>query len=127
VQRHAQGLYELLLPYVDRDAVLGQIAHLGSIAYCLGRLANSLSNRNDAISHLQAASERHSQMEARPWSLYAAFELAGILLKDENRERRQYASALFSQIKAGSSRHEIPRPKSRRSLDDQCKLSECRF
>ena len=98
--RHAQRLYELLLPYVDRDAVLGQIAHLGSVAYCLGRLANSLSSRDDAISHLQAALERHSQMEARPWSLYAAYELASILLKDENRERRRYASALLSQIKA---------------------------
>jgi len=100
VLHHAASLYDLLLPYADRNAVLGQVAYLGSVSFCLGRLANALSNRNDAIRHFQVAMQRHSQMEARPWSLYAAYELADMLLKDENRERRQYASALLSQIKA---------------------------
>jgi hypothetical protein len=99
VSHHAARLYDLLLPYADLDVVFGQIAYLGSVSYCLGRLANLLSNREDALSHFKAASERHSQMEARPWSLYAAAELAGMLLKDDKRERRQYASTMLSQIK----------------------------
>jgi tetratricopeptide (TPR) repeat protein len=99
VSHYAARLYDLLLPYADRDAVLGQVAYLGSVSFCLGRLANVFSNRDDAIRHFRAASERHSQMEARPWSLYSAYELAGMLLKDEDRERRRYASALLSQIK----------------------------
>ena len=104
VPHYAASLYDLLLPYATRDAILGQVAYLGSVSFSLGRLANALSNRDDAIHHFQAAIQRHSQMTSRPWSLYASFELATMLLKDEDRERRQYASAMLSQIKveAGS-------------------------
>jgi hypothetical protein len=104
LSRYSARLYDLLLPYADQHAVFGQIAYLGSVSFFLGQLANALSNRDDAIRHFQAASQRHLQMEARPWSLYAAYELAGTLLKDENRERRQHAAAILSQIKieAGS-------------------------
>ncbi len=97
--QYAASLYDLLLPYADRNAVFGQVAYLGSISFYLGRLANALSRTEDAIGHFQAAMQRHSEMEARSWNLYAACELADILLKAENRERSQYGAALVSQIK----------------------------
>ena len=68
-RQRAARLYDLLLPYADRNAAPGSGAvFLGAVAYYLGRLAALLTRWDDAMRHFGEALEINARMRARPRS-----------------------------------------------------------
>jgi class 3 adenylate cyclase/tetratricopeptide (TPR) repeat protein len=65
-QRRASRLYELLLPYADRNVLVARLplGTLGSASQHLGLLAATMSRWNDAAIHFQTAIEAHERMGA---------------------------------------------------------------
>jgi hypothetical protein len=65
-QRRASRLYELLLPYGDRNILVARLplGTLGSASQHLGLLAATVSRWNDAAAHFRAATEAHERMGA---------------------------------------------------------------
>jgi tetratricopeptide (TPR) repeat protein len=64
----AARLYELLLPYADRNVLVARLplGTLGSVAHYLGLLAASLSRWDEAAAHFTAAVRAHEGMGAAP-------------------------------------------------------------
>jgi eukaryotic-like serine/threonine-protein kinase len=64
----AARLYELLLPYADRNVLVARLplGTLGSASHHLGLLAATLSRWDEAAAHFQAAIEAHARMGAAP-------------------------------------------------------------
>jgi tetratricopeptide (TPR) repeat protein len=65
-QRRASRLYELLLPYGDRNVLVARLplGTLGSVSQHLGLLAATTSRWNEAAAHFRAAVEAHERMGA---------------------------------------------------------------
>jgi tetratricopeptide (TPR) repeat protein len=80
VPDHSTTLYNLLLPYAERNIVLGHVAAFGSASLYLGKLALSLNRSDDATRHFQEAVNLNSKFGARTWAAYSCFELADALL-----------------------------------------------
>ncbi len=64
----ASLLYEALLPYADRNGVVGQIAFLGAVEHHLGELALALGRDEAAEAHLRRAASRHRAMGAAAYA-----------------------------------------------------------
>jgi len=67
-QRRASGLYELLLPYADRNVLVARLPliTLGAATHYLGLLAMTMCHWQDAVSHLEAAIQTHERLDAQP-------------------------------------------------------------
>jgi class 3 adenylate cyclase/tetratricopeptide (TPR) repeat protein len=65
-RRRAARLYELLLPYADRNVLVARLplGTLGSAAHHLGLLAATLSRWDEAAAHFDAAAQAHERMGA---------------------------------------------------------------
>ena len=65
---HASKLYELLLPYADRNVLVARLplVTLGAASHYLGLLATTMCRWHDAVSHLEAAIQAHERLDARP-------------------------------------------------------------
>src|SRR5205814_522107 len=77
----AATLYDLLLPYADRNVVVGAAAACyGVVAYYLGLLATTLGRWHDAAAHFHTAMQRHQQMGAWLWLAHTHYAYAHMLL-----------------------------------------------
>jgi transcriptional regulator with XRE-family HTH domain/tetratricopeptide (TPR) repeat protein len=95
----ADVLYDLAAPYAGTNCTLGVASFFGAVDHWLGVLAAVAGRRAEALSHLEAALERHRAMRSRP--LEALTELAyGTVLSlsgdaaDAGRAREHAESAL---------------------------------
>ncbi len=79
--KRATLLYDLLLPYADRAAVIGdQAACNGSVSRYLGLLAATMRNWDGAEGHFVAAIEMNQRMGARSFVAHTQQEFAKVLL-----------------------------------------------
>jgi hypothetical protein len=100
VRHHAARIYELLLPYANRQIAVGQIVGLGPVSFYLGRLANHLSNTDAAIEHLGNAVNLNLRLEAKSLAILAQLEQSSVLLKDGDPHRYHTGSELLAQVEA---------------------------
>jgi tetratricopeptide (TPR) repeat protein len=79
--QRAQMVYELLVLYADRVAVVGSANDCyGSVSRYLGILASTMSRWDDAVGHFTAALATNTQMGARPFVAHTQYEYARTLL-----------------------------------------------
>jgi tetratricopeptide (TPR) repeat protein len=82
----APRLYELLLPYAERNVVLGRVATIGigSASRYLGLLAASMSRWDEAVLHLEAARSQNERMGLAPWRAMTDYDYAlALISRDE--------------------------------------------
>ena len=110
--RHATILYNLLLPYPDRNATraLLWMCH-GSVSHYLGLLSTTLSCWADAERHFADALEMHERMGALLFSMWTRAAWADMLVSrpdvdDRGRARDIANRALTDAVEIGSSRIE---------------------
>src|SRR5881398_1161269 len=93
----AARLYELLLPYADRLAIVGAgLACWGSISCYLGLLASALGRVADATRHFEDAAKVHERIGARPFLAWTQLSHARLLLTGDAGARRAEATALLA-------------------------------
>jgi len=78
--RRAGTLYELLLPYAERNAVNVPEGGTGSVSRGLGILAATMEHWEEGARHFEAALEMNARMGARPWVAHTHQEYARMLL-----------------------------------------------
>jgi class 3 adenylate cyclase len=102
--RHAAIVYDLLLPYADRNITTGwgDVAR-GSAALYLGSLAVMLGRLDDAHAHLERALRFNQRMGARPSVARAQFEYARMALKRNRKGDRETALHLLRESLATAS------------------------
>src|SRR5262245_18571018 len=90
-------LYRLLLPYADRNVVLGIGAWTctGCAAGQLGLLAKTMQRWDDAARHFEDAIAANRRMGMRPWVAQYQFEYARALLSRDAPGDRERAVALL--------------------------------
>ncbi|MDQ2969232.1 MAG: hypothetical protein M3R37_13065, partial [Actinomycetota bacterium] len=77
----AATLYELLLPFRERNAVSAPDACNGSISHSLGILAGMLGRPDEAQQHFEYAVESNARIGARPWEALTQYEYGRMLSK----------------------------------------------
>jgi hypothetical protein len=97
-QALARRLYDMLLPYAERHAVVGATVSLGAIARYLGLLAGALDNFADAARHLEDAMHLNLKAGARPWFAYSACDLAKVLAARNEAGDTDRARALLKTV-----------------------------
>jgi class 3 adenylate cyclase/tetratricopeptide (TPR) repeat protein len=106
-RRSAAGLYELLLPFADRNVLPARLplGTLGSASQHLGLLAATMSRWELALSHFDAAIQAHERMRAPPLLARSRHHYALALLargRPDDRERAQehldWASAVAERL-----------------------------
>jgi DNA-binding SARP family transcriptional activator/RecA/RadA recombinase len=101
-ERHASVLYERLLPYAERNVILGWVAAcIGSASRPLGLLAAALGRPEDATAHFEAAAAMHARMRAAPWLARTRADHARVLL-DGGADAAQEAGRLLDAALAGA-------------------------
>jgi eukaryotic-like serine/threonine-protein kinase len=99
--RAAALLYARLLPYAERNVLVGlATAYFGAGAYYLGLLAVTLRRWDDAEAHFTDALQRHTQAGARPFVAYVQYEHARMLLTRALPGDQEKATALLAQALA---------------------------
>jgi tetratricopeptide (TPR) repeat protein len=93
-RRRAAGLYELLLPFADRNVLPARLplGTLGSASQQLGLLAATMSRWEQALSHFEAAIQAHERMQALPLLARSRHHYALALLargRPDDRQRAQ--------------------------------------
>ncbi len=100
VRHHDLGggsiLYELLLPFANRQAVGHPEGTTGSVSRALGILAAGLSRFDDAEKHFAFAVDHNERMGARLWTTDTEVRFATMLLKRDGPGDRERAGALLS-------------------------------
>lgn len=95
--RRSSILYDLLLPYADRNVVLqGFHDYMGSASRYLGLLAATMKRWDDAERHFEDALEMNSRMGARPWVAHTRHDYADMLLTRDELGDREKALELVS-------------------------------
>jgi predicted ATPase/DNA-binding CsgD family transcriptional regulator len=80
-QQRAATLYDLLLPYADRNAAPASSAvYLGAVSHYLGLLATVLRRWDDAARHFDAALAMNASMSAVPHEAWTRTSYAGMLM-----------------------------------------------
>ncbi len=102
--RRAAIVYELMLPYADRNITTGwgDVAR-GSAALYLGALAGMLGRLDDAQAHLELALRLNQRMGARPSLARTQFEYARMALKRNQAGDREKALHLLRESLATAS------------------------
>ncbi|MDP9067164.1 MAG: AAA family ATPase [Actinomycetota bacterium] len=80
---HASTLFELLMPYADRNVLVGitsPVVWQGSVAHYLGLLATTLTRWDDAERYFDAAASMSKTMRALPWLIRTQQARARLLL-----------------------------------------------
>ena len=75
-------VYGLLLPYRDRNVMLGRVASvgIGSAARYLGLLAGAMSRWDEAVEHFETARRENDRMGLPPWRAFTDLDYAAMLL-----------------------------------------------
>lgn len=102
---HAAALYELLLPYAERQPCLATaVAVFGSASRYLGLLATTLGHFPEAAGHFEAALAMNQQLGAPLWLAHTQCDYAAMLLAPVERGGwrsdlavREHACALLEQ------------------------------
>jgi DNA-binding CsgD family transcriptional regulator len=77
----AEQLYDLLLPYEERNIVVSEgVACVGAAAHYLGILAVAARRTDDAERRFAQAIEMNARTGGRPWLAHSQFEYARLLL-----------------------------------------------
>ncbi len=109
-RRCARRLYDLLLPYAERNVVIGAgIVFLGSASRSLGLLATSLGRCEEAEKHFQDALTMNTRTGAAPWTAWTQYGYARALLARHARGDRRLAFDLLSQARVIAEELGMPR------------------
>jgi tetratricopeptide (TPR) repeat protein len=98
--RRAAMLYDFLLPYVDRCAVVAPSHSRGAVARPLGLLATVLGRYDDAERHFEKALEINARIRARIWVAHTQHDYARMLVARDQPGDREKAAALAAQALA---------------------------
>jgi eukaryotic-like serine/threonine-protein kinase len=102
--RRAAILYDLLLPYAQRQCVVGSAAICtGSNLRFLGILATTLSRWEDAVMHFEGALLMNTRIAAIPFAAFTQQEYGVMLLKRGQPGDREKAHQIFDQALATAS------------------------
>lgn len=93
-------LYELLLPYAERNVMVGVPNCLGAVASYLGGLAALLGRREDAIDHFAKGVALNQQLGIRPFLARTQVRYAALLLQNGTAAERAQAHELLTQAQA---------------------------
>src|SRR3990170_6440846 len=94
----AAALYDLLLPYAERNVVgQGFTEYGGSVSRYLGLLASTMERWDDAARHFEDALEMNARMGARPDLAWTQHDYASMLLRRDEAGDREKALELLSQ------------------------------
>jgi eukaryotic-like serine/threonine-protein kinase len=90
-RERAARIYELMLPYAERNTMIGwtEVCY-GSASRYLGNLAALMQRYDDAQRHYEAAISMNAKIGARGWLAHSQHEYAAMLIergKDEDRAR----------------------------------------
>ena len=103
--RRAAMLYDFLLPYVDRCAVVAPSYSRGAVARPLGLLATLVGRYEDAERHFEKALEMNARIRARIWVAHTQHDYARMLVARDEPGDREKAAALAAQALATA--HEV--------------------
>lgn len=93
----AATLYQLLLPYAGRTAVIGSAAAChGAASRPLGALAAILEWWDEAVQHFEHALAMNAHMEAWPWLAHTQYQYATMLVARNQSGDREQAQALLT-------------------------------
>jgi len=112
-RRWAEVAHGLLAPYSGRNMVFGYVAYLGAVDHHLGTLAAVLGRHDVAVTHLEAALERHRVIAARPWVALSAAWLANALTERDDHGDTGRAAPLLAEatdLATGLGMHALPPP-----------------
>jgi hypothetical protein len=90
----AEILYDRLLPWASRFAVLGTIE--GTYSHYLGLLAVSLGRGQEARRHFEDALARHEKAGARPWVAHTQIAFADLLSTTSDKRDQERATELVA-------------------------------
>ncbi len=94
--RRAGLLYDLLLPYAERNIMVGgAMACNGPAARFLGQLSATMERWQDAEQHFERALAMSTRMGARPYVAHTQREYAEMLLAREEPADAERAAALL--------------------------------
>jgi tetratricopeptide (TPR) repeat protein len=94
--RRASVLYDMLLPYADRNIVVTEALCLGSAARCLGLLSATMGHRDRAAEHFEQGLSMNTQIGARPWLAETQHNYAELLLQRGQPDDRTRARDLLA-------------------------------
>jgi class 3 adenylate cyclase len=93
----AETLYQLLLPYADRNVMMDKAAIcLGSAAMYLGALAGLAGRWDESQAHFEVALRFNAEMGARPWLAHTQHRYADMLLARAQPGDRERALELLA-------------------------------
>jgi predicted ATPase len=96
-QVRAEMLYQILLPFAERNVVVGNgVASYGALARYLGALATTLERWDDAARHFEDAIAMNARMDARPWLAHTQEQYASMLLVRNQSGDHEKAVALLA-------------------------------
>jgi AAA ATPase domain len=78
-RRHAERLYDLLLPYAGHVANLASVVNRGAVSRYLGLLATTLGRWEQAAAHYEAALAANAAMGASLWVTHTEHDYAAML------------------------------------------------
>ena len=93
----AATLYQLLLPYAGRNAVISNAAACyGALSRYLGALAATLERWDEAAQHFEDAMAMNARIEAPPWLAHTQHQYAAMLLARGQSGDRDMAAGLLN-------------------------------
>ena len=93
----AATLYQLLLPYAGRNAVISNAAACyGALSRYLGALAATLERWDEAAQHFEDAMAMNAHIEAPPWLAHTQHQYAAMLLARGQSGDRDMAAGLLN-------------------------------
>jgi class 3 adenylate cyclase len=117
--KHAERVYELLLPYEGLVIVVARAAACnGSVDRVLGLLAKVMGRLDDAERHLGHAVEISTRMNDRPGMALSGLALAEVLLERDRDNDRELALELLADV-LGTAREMGARWIADRALEDR--------
>jgi DNA-binding SARP family transcriptional activator/predicted ATPase len=99
--RRAAVLYERLLPYAGRVAVIYPELSTGSVSRYLGLLAGTAERWAEAEQHFEAALDANERIGARPWLAHTLEDYARMLAARGERGDRERACQLAASAREG--------------------------
>jgi tetratricopeptide (TPR) repeat protein len=94
---HANSIYELLLPYAERNAVNPPAACIGSVSRSLAVAAALMERWSEAEEHFEEALRSNERMGAHPWVVRTSTDWADALLRRDGPGDRERALELRAQ------------------------------
>jgi eukaryotic-like serine/threonine-protein kinase len=104
----AARIYDLMLPYADRNITIGwyEVSY-GAAARYLGKLAAMLGRLDDAERHFEHAIQIHQALGAPAWQAHAYHEYAATLLERGGAGDRERAAVLVQSAIASADMFEM--------------------